>query len=233
MKKTSFLLLKVFVFTLVLWNAPILSAGTINANSFAGTIVGTNEKSVEIVEVVQTGPAIAITLEYNLNTTSQLESNELLAVLVVFGIQEDPFVIKAAMLFLQTVEGQYYLFWTLGDPYRQAQNWQIGNENEHFTVDAELLTLFFIEFSDINNQNLETTVMAQITANFELNQQANDFRPILDQFIGRLPISYPSKSYPTTSSESPNVSSGFPILSAIGVFLLVLLLKRFKRKKRP
>ncbi|MFW9778698.1 MAG: hypothetical protein ACFFE8_07560 [Candidatus Heimdallarchaeota archaeon] len=237
MKKTSFLLLRVFVFTLVLWNAPILSAGTnVNTNSFEGTLAGTNEKNVGIVGVVQTGPTIAITLEYDLNTTSQLESNELLAVLVVLGIQENPFVIKAAMLFMQTVDGQYHLFWMLGDPYRHAQNWQTGNENEHFTVKNERLTLFFIEFSDINNQNLETTVLAQITTDFEPNQQTPDFRIILDQFIGRLPISYLSGFYPatsTTSLESPNVSSGFPIISTIGVFLLVLLLKKFKRKSRP
>jgi hypothetical protein len=234
MKKTSSLLLKVFVFTLLLWNIQILSAGTTtNSDSFPRNLVHTSENSVEIINVIQTGPAISITLDYDLNSTAQLEENELLTVLVVLGNQEDHFAIKAAMLFVHTNDGQYYLFWTLTDPYRQAQNWLAGNENEHFTVDNALLTLYFIEFLDIENPDLETTVLAQITADFEPDQQTNDFRIILDQFIGNLPISYPVISYPTTTTETTNVASGFPILSTIGIFLLVLILKKFKGKKGP
>ncbi|MHA2224545.1 MAG: hypothetical protein ACXAC8_05045 [Candidatus Hodarchaeales archaeon] len=238
MKKNSILLLKIFVVTLILWNFPILSSATTPisvSNSFMHNSVVTSEKSVEIFQVVQTGPSLSITLDYDLNSTSQLEENELLSVLVVFGNQEDHFAIQAAMFFLHTQGGQHYLFWMLGDPYRQAQNWQMGTENGHFIVDNELLTLFFIEFSDINNQEMETSVLAQISPDSGVNQQTNDFRILLDQFISELPISYLSISYSTSdeSSQSGNgfLSPGFTILSALGIFLSALILKKFRGSK--
>ena len=239
MKKTSILLLKIFVVTFILWNFPIVSSATTSiSTSFMRNSEVTNEKSVEIFQVIQTGPSLSITLDYDLNATSQLEENESLSVLVVFGNQENHFAIQAAMLFLHTQEGQYYLFWMLGDPYLQAQNWQMGRENEHFIVDKELLTLFFIEFSDINNQEIETSVLAQIDTDSGVNQQTNDFRIILDQFMSKLPISYPlvSSSITQTSDESTqstsgSLSPGFTILSLIGIFLSVLVLKKFRRKK--
>lgn len=218
------------------------------------------EQTVDILQVTKIGSSISIVLDYNLNSTSQLDSNESLAVLVVFG-QDEPFAIEAAMLFFHTVEEHYFLFWMLGDPYSQAQNWQIGVENEHFQTDDELLILNFIEFLGITDPEIETIILALITSACEVNTQTNDFRPILDQFITYLPIYYevPSVEKPETSeetstelskeettkslektSESSEESSqgsvggltpGFTILSTMAVFLSTLIILRFRRNK--
>jgi hypothetical protein len=217
-----------------------------------------NQQTIDILQVTKIGSSISIVLDYDLNSTSQLDSNESLAVLVVLN-QEEPFNIEAAMLFFHTVKEQYFLFWMLGDPYTQAQNWQTGVENEHFFTDGELLNLNFIEYLGISDPQINTIVLALITSACKVKNQTNDFRPVLDQFITYLPVYYeiPSIDKPVTSEETSTevtqedtteskgeksseetsqgsvdgISPGFTILSTVGIFLSTLIVLRFRRKK--
>ncbi|MFX0183313.1 MAG: hypothetical protein ACFE95_09565 [Candidatus Hodarchaeota archaeon] len=184
---------------------------------------------VDVLQVNQSGPTLSILLDYNLSSTSYLDTNELLNVLVVFSdsSQEDPLTIKAAMLFFHTSEDQFFLFWMLGDPYKQVQNWHTGTKNEHYQTNGNLLTLNFIEFQGISNQETECKILARISADFEVNSQVNDFREILDFFIADLPLSYEFSHLPTPSDTKKKGINGFTILTAtIGVLLSVLLVKK-------
>lgn len=187
--------------------------------------------SVDILQVTQSGPTVSIVLDYNLSSTSHLDTNELFTVLVVFSDSspEDPLTIQAAMLFFHTSEDQFFLFWMLGDPYKQAQNWQTGAKNEHYQTNGNLLTLIFLEFQGINNQETEFKTLAKISSDFEINSQANDFRVILDLFLVDLPLSYEFSYQPPTDTKKKGIN-GFTILPAIGVFLSVLLIKRNREK---
>ncbi|MFX1516673.1 MAG: hypothetical protein ACFFC6_10210 [Promethearchaeota archaeon] len=210
------------------------------------------EHSVDILHVTKFGSSVSIVLDYNLNSTLKLDSNESLAVLAVFS-QDEPFLIEAAMLFFHTIEEQYLLFWTLGDPYTQAQNWILGQENDHFQIDDSLLTLNFIEFPKIGDPTIHPIVLALITTTYEISNQTIDFRPILEKFIPYLPVYYeiPSSSGPESSSEAETTETqsresseetshetgvggltpGFVFLSTLGVFLSIPIATRLKRKK--
>ncbi|UCG04572.1 MAG: hypothetical protein JSW11_11440 [Candidatus Heimdallarchaeota archaeon] len=199
-----------------------------------------NQQTIDILQVTKIGSSVSIFLDFDLNSTSQLDSNKSLAVLVVFT-QDEPFVIEATMLFFHTVE-EDFLFWMLGDPYTQAQIWQLGVENEHFQTQNELLTLNFIEYLGITKPEINPFVIALI-ASGEVNNQTNDFRPILEQFVMFLPIHYefPSIEQPGTTEETSakkssqgsvgGLTPGFTILSTVGIFLSTLIVLRFKRKK--
>jgi len=188
--------------------------------------------NVDVLHVTQSGPTLSIVLDYNLSSTSHLDTNELLTVLVVFSdsSQEDPLTIQAAMLFFHTSEDQFFLFWMLGDPYKQAQNWQTGAKNEQYQPDGNLLTLNFIEFQGISNQETEFKILAKISSDFEINSLVNDFRVILDLFLADLPLSYEFSYQPSPSDTKKKGINGFTILTAIGVFLSVLLVKKNKEK---
>lgn len=212
-----------------------------------------NQQTIDILQVTKIDSSISIVLDYDLNSTSQLDSNKSLAVLVVFT-QDEPFIIEATMLFFHTVDDQMFIFWMLGDPYTQTQIWQFGVENEHFQTDNELLTLNFIEYLGITKPEINAIVIALFTS-CAVNNQTNDFRPILDQFITYLPIYYeiPSIEKPVTSKEISTevteeettesqgekssegsvdgVTPSFTILSTVGIFLSFLMVLRFKRKK--
>ncbi|MFX0124473.1 MAG: hypothetical protein ACFFAE_12595 [Candidatus Hodarchaeota archaeon] len=192
---------------------------------------GANEQPVDILQVTRIGSSISIVLDYDLNSTSQLDINESLAVMVVFS-QDESSTIEAAMLFFHTVEEEYFLFWMLGDPFTQAQNWQIGVENEHFQIEYELLTLNFIEFQGIKDPDMEIIVLAKINSVYEVSTYTNDFRPILIQFITDLPISYEFPSIETKATSEKKSSPGFTIHSTLGVILLTLITIRFRRKLR-
>lgn len=238
---------KTFLITLFLL---VLAIGTFPVLAFADT---SNEGSVEVHQVIQNGSGILIVLDYNLNSTSQLDINESLAVLVIFSdsTKEDTLPVQAAMLFFHINDNQFFLFWMLGDPFKQAQNWQKGTENEHFQTDGDQLTLIFIEFSDISNPEITMTVLAKISSCCEVNAYSNDFRVVLEQFIAELPKSYefpittttsevtsgPSttgETETTTSSEESSrtdIVSGFTILSIFGVLLSLFIIKSLTRKK--
>lgn len=210
-----------------------------------------NQQTIDIFQVKKIGSSISISLDYDLNSTSQLDANESLAVLVVFS-QDEPFVIEATMLFFHTFE-EDFLLWMLGDPYTQAQLWQLGVENEHFYTQNGLLTLNFIEYLDITKSEIVPFVIALI-ASGEVNNQTIDLTPILDQFVTYLPIHYefPSIEQPSTTEEpSTDITSetltkkssressqgsvngltpGFTILSTVTVFLSTLIVIRIKRK---
>jgi len=201
------------------------------------------ENTVEIYQVTKFGSSVSVVLDYDLNSTSKLDSNESLAVLVVFS-QHEPFGIEAAMLFFHTIEEQYLLFWMLGDPYTQAQNWILGQENDHFQTENELLTLNFIEFPKISDPAINPIVLALISS-FEASNQTVDFRQILEKFIAYLPVHYevPSFEKPETSSEESTETQGektseeggptpgFMFLSTLVVFLSIPIATRLKRKK--
>jgi hypothetical protein len=207
-----------------------------------------NQQTIDIFQVTKIGSSISISLDYDLNSTSQLDSNESLAVLVVFS-QDEPFVIEATMLFFHTIE-EDFLLWMLGDPYTQAQLWQLGVKNEHFYTQNGLLTLNFIEYLDITKPEIVPFVIALI-ASGEINNQTNDLTPVLNQFVTYLPIHYefPSIEEPSTTEEpSTEITSekssressqgsingltpGFTILSTVTVFLSTLIVLRFKRKR--
>jgi hypothetical protein len=210
------------------------------------------EKNIDIFQVTQNGPTISIELDYNLSSTARLDANETLVVLVLFSqsTQEDSLTIQAALLFFHTVEDQYFLFWMLGDLYNQAQNWQSGVENEHYQIDETLLTLTFIEYLGVGNQETETTVLARITLYSEINNQTNDFRSILDEFRTDLPISFEIPTIETTSKTTtletttetisstttttttePFFTSGLMLFLTIVVLFSMLLMKRFSKKK--
>ena len=147
----------------------------------------------------------------------------------------------------------------LGDPYKQAQNWQEGTENEHFQIIDETLTLNFIEFIGINNPGTEAIVLAKITLEFNQTDQMNDFRTILDEFVAYLPrpheipptetTSEPttttsveeSTTTPTTSKEETTatketttsdglLTSGMTVLSTISLFLSLIIIRRTRQK---
>jgi hypothetical protein len=212
-----------------------------------------NEKNVDILQVTRSGPIISVVLDYNLSSTARLDTNETLAVLVIFSqsTQEDSLTIQAALLFFHTIEDQFFLFWMLGDPYSQAQNWQSGVENEHYKIDDALLTLTFIEFLGVGNLETETTVLAKITSFFEGSDQINDFRMVLDEFRVDLPLSFElptiepttesTTSETTTEEESttttttttttePFFTSGMTTFFTIGVLLSIFIIKRFGKK---
>ena len=203
-----------------------------------------NQRTIDILQVTKIGPSISIFLDYNLNSTSQLDSNESLVVLVVFS-QDNPFIIEAAMLFFHTAEDQYFLFWMLGDPYTQAQNWILGLENEHFQTDNELLILNFIEFLKISDPAIHPIVLALITSTYEVSNQTNDFQPILGKFIAYLPVHYEFPSFEESefsseettetqgekTSEEGGPTPGFVFLSTLGVFLSIPIAARLKRQK--
>ncbi|MFW9906068.1 MAG: hypothetical protein ACFFFH_17225 [Candidatus Thorarchaeota archaeon] len=206
---------------------------------------------VDIFQVTKIGSSVSIVLDYDLNSTVKQDSNESLAVLVVFS-QDEPFLIEAAMLFLHTEEDQNFLFWMLGNPYTQAQNWVMGRENEHFQTQNELLTLNFIEYLDIGNPEIHPLVNALITSG-EVNNQTNDLSPILDQFVSYLPVYYefPSIQQPDTTEETSTgeettqetsvkkssqtsvggLTPGFTILSTVSILLSTLVVLRIKRKQ--
>ncbi|MFX1507667.1 MAG: hypothetical protein ACFFDC_16395 [Promethearchaeota archaeon] len=206
-----------------------------------------NQHTIDILHVTKFGSSVTISLDYNLNSTAQFSSNESLAVLVVFS-QDEPFVIEATMLFFHTVE-EDLLFWMLGDPFTQAQIWQLGVENDHFQAQNELLTLNFIEYLGITKPEIFPFVIALITSG-EVNNQTTDLSPILDQFVPYLPIYYefPSIEQPGTTEETTQETSvkkseessqasvggltpGFTILSTLSILLSTLILLRFKQKR--
>lgn len=215
-----------------------------------------SQRTINILQVTKVGSSISIFLDYDLNSTSQLDSNESLAVLVVFS-QDEPFVIEATMLFFHSVE-EDLLFWMLGDPFTQAQLWQLGVENEHFQTQNELLALTFIEYLGITSPEIIPFVIALITIG-EVNNQTNDLSPILDQFVPFLPIYYefPSIEQPGTTEETSTemtgekttlessksseeesqasvggLTPGFTIiLSTVSILLSTLVILRFKRKR--
>ncbi|UCE14566.1 MAG: hypothetical protein JSV04_05145, partial [Candidatus Heimdallarchaeota archaeon] len=158
------------------------------------------------------------------------------------------------MLFFHTIENKFFLFWMLGDPYTQAQNWQIGTEYEHYLTSNNQLTLTFIEFSGISNT--EITVLAMFTSDIEVNAYGNDFRMTLDQFIEYLPLTYElptiestttapvtetstteekttteDKTTTTTTEEKrttePSLTAGFTLISLIGISILISRTRRY------
>jgi hypothetical protein len=186
-----------------------------------------SSEKIDVIQVTQINTKITIVLDYNLSSTSKLDTNELLAVLVTFSEStlEDPFAVHAAIIFFHTVDNQFFLFWTLEDPYHQAQNWQLGTENEHYQIYNELLILNFIEFLGINNQETEIRVLAKISSNFGVTTHTNDFRVILDQFIADLPLSYEYlHTEPLTSKKKR--TPGFTFVTIIGIILSVIVLKK-------
>ncbi|MFX1283916.1 MAG: hypothetical protein ACFFB5_09685 [Promethearchaeota archaeon] len=231
----------------------ILAIGTFPTLAFANT---SNEEYIEVHQVIQNGPNILIELDYDLSSTSLLDTNESLAVLVIFSdsTNEDTLTIQAAMLFFHTDDNQFLLFWMLGDPFKQAQNWQEGTENEHFQTDGDQLTLTFIEFVGAQEPEITVSVYARITSS-EINAYTTDFRIVLDQFIEELTTqttseetSGPLTTGKTTSSTTgtgkterttstkessqtkTDIASGFTILSIFGILLSVVIIKRFTRK---
>jgi len=238
---------KTFLITLFLL---VLAIRTFPELAFADT---SNEGSVEVHEVIRNGSGILIGLDYDLNSTSLLDTNESLAVLVIFSdsTKEDTHPVQAAMLFFHTDDNQFFLFWMLGDPFKQAQNWQKGTENEHFRIDGDQLTLIFIEFWDINNPEITMTVLAKISSCCQVEAYTNDFRIVLEQFIAELPILHEFPMTTTTSEETSGPSttgetetstsseessrtdivSGFTILSIFGVLLSLFIIKSLTRKK--
>ena len=243
--KTFLLTIFILVFTFGSFRIQAATDNSTTSNNMVTSLLITNEVDVDILQKTQIGPAISIVLDYSFNTTSQLDINESLVVLVIFSIttQEDPFTVQASMLFFHTVENQFFLFWMFGDPFRQAQNWQPGAENVHFRTDNDLLTLNFIEFLEISNPEIESTALAKITSGTEVSAYTNDFRVVLEQFMTDLPISYESpiiipatsETEATTStkesSQTRTGTSGFTILSIFGVFLSVLITKKIRQKK--
>lgn len=241
---------KTFLISLLLL---VVAIGVFPVLAFTETF---NEGGVEIHQVTQIGPSLLIVLDYDLNSTALLDTNESLAVLVIFSdsTEEGTLSVQAAMLFFHTDDNQFLLFWMLGDPYKQAQNWQKGTENEHFQTDGDQLTLIFIEFSAIQNPEIAISVYAKITSS-EINAYTNDFRIVLEQFIEELTISkdFPITTTQTTSEEtsgpsttekteattstkdssqrSADIASGFTILSILGVFLSAFIIKRQTLKK--
>jgi hypothetical protein len=208
-----------------------------------------NQQIIDILQVTKFGSSVAISLDYDLNSTAQLGSNESLAVLVVFS-QDEPFAIEATMLFFHTVE-EDLLFWMLGDPFTQAQIWQLGVENNHFQTQNELLTLNFIEYLGITIPEIFPFVIALITSG-EVNNQTTDLSPILNQFVPYLPIYYefPSIGQPGTTEETSTeittqkpseeessqasvggLTPGYTILSTVSILLSTIIVLRFKRKR--
>lgn len=220
-----------------------------------------SDRNIDIFQVTKNGPSVVIVLDYNLSTTSQLAENEAMALLVLFSqsTQEEPFSIQAAMLLFHTLEDQFFLFWMLGNPYGQAQNWQIGSRYEHFLTSDKQLTLTFIEFSEISNPETEITVLAKITSDIEVNTDGNDFRMTLNQFIDYLPLTYelpiiktttteptttesmttaPTTTEPTTTttteertSTEPSLTAGFTVISLFGISISILITKKYDLKK--
>jgi hypothetical protein len=249
------------VFTFGSFRIQAATDNSITSNNKFTNLLITNEVDVDIFQITQIGPAISIVLDYSFNATSQLEINESLVVLVIFSIttQEDPFTVKASMLFFHAGENKSFLFWMFGDPFRQVQNWQPGIENVHFVADNDLLTLNFIEFLEISDPEIESTVLAKITSGTEVSAYTNDFRTVLEQFITDLPISYEFPFILSTTSEGTSGSSttttgetgttttkgdssqttesvavdtpGLTIFSSIGIFLSLLITKKIRRKK--
>jgi hypothetical protein len=213
-----------------------------------------SQRIIDILHVTKTGSSISIFLDYDLNSTSQLDSNESLAVLVVFS-PDEPFSIEATMIFFHSVE-EDLLFWMLGDPFTQSQMWQLGIENEHFHTQNELLALTFIEYLGITRPEIIPFVIAMITTG-EVNNQTNDLSPILDQFAAYLPIyhEFPSLEQPGTTEETSTeittqesstqkpseeessqasvggLTPGFTILSTLSILLSTLVVLRFKQKR--
>ncbi|MFX1513505.1 MAG: hypothetical protein ACFFCQ_13045, partial [Promethearchaeota archaeon] len=167
----------------------------------------TNEEDIEILQVTLTGYTLSIILDFDFsNAFSQLETqNSSLTVLVLFGnySQQSIFNIDAVMLFIHTVANESFLFWMFGNPYQQIQFWQLGTENEHYQINGDQLTLYFLEYSKLYDSDITIYVFAKIITDFEVNQSASDFSFVLEKFIRDLPqqISFPSVS-DTTSEKS-------------------------------
>ncbi|MFX0015399.1 MAG: hypothetical protein ACFFB2_09880 [Promethearchaeota archaeon] len=229
MKMSKTLIFIIFLLTLNLGTLPVIAESDLPIKSIKNI---KNNQTVDILHVTKIDSTISIIMDYDLNSTSQLATNESLVVLVIFSITTDEnlYKIQAAMLFFHTGENQYFMFWMLGDPYKQAQDWQSGVKNEHFEINGDQLTLTFIEFLNIGNPEIETTVIAKLAFVGEVSVTTINFRPILDQFIAELPISYEIPSIGSSSSEeAPGAATpGFTILSIASVAISVFLSKRRK-----
>ncbi len=163
-----------------------------------------NEGTIDVLQVTKIGSTISIVLDYTFNATSELDTTDSLAVLTLFSQTDDLPSFQASMLFFQTADNQLFHYWMLGDPYKQAQNWQEGTESEHYQINDETLTLNFIEFLEINNPGTEITILAKITLEFNQTDRMNDFRTILDEFVAYLPTSHeiPTTEPTTTTKET-------------------------------
>ncbi|MFX0050810.1 MAG: hypothetical protein ACFE8U_05890 [Candidatus Hermodarchaeota archaeon] len=220
--------MKIVKIPLLVFLISILALATIPLLASTRTLDLASEQ-IDVLQVMQFDSTIKIVLDYNLSSTSKLDTNDLLTILVIFSesTQEEPFIVNAAMLFFHTADDQFFLFWTLEDPYQQAQNWQLGTENEHYQINDDLLTLNFIEFLGVNSQEIK--VLAKISSDFEVNSHMNDFRVILDQFIANLPLSYEylhTEPLKTKKKRTP----GFTFVSIIGIFLSIIVIKKSRTK---
>ncbi len=187
MKMSQRFMLAFFAFLLILGNFPVHA---------------TNEGTIDVLYVTKIGSTISIELDYGFNATSELDTSDSLAVITLFSQADDLLSFQASMLFFQTADDQLFHYWMLGDPYKQAQNWQEGTESGHYQISDETLTLNFIEFLGINNPGTEVIVLARITLEFNQTDQMNDFQTILDEFVTYLPTSHEIPTVePTTTTE--------------------------------
>jgi hypothetical protein len=229
--RSSFIL----VLLIISLNSLIIANAEFNTklNTYPVALI-TNKQNIDVHYVFQSGSHVSISLDYDFSTTTQLDTNEFLSILLVFtDNEEDPLDgIDAAILFFHTATNQFLLFWMIGDPFHQTQMWQLGVEFQHFQVDKDLLIIDLIEFTNISDHEIKLIVMGKILANFELDGQVTDFRMILDQFLPELNVGYETIYQPTSkSSTTKKKASGFLFIYTISILLLCSIIVSKKRQR--
>lgn len=187
---------------------------------------------ITIYDVFQSGPYISIILDYNFSTTTLLSDSGTLAIVIAY-VNHSSSNIEAIELFFHTPSNDFHLFWMIGDPLQEVQQWYLGNIFEHYQVQENQLDLSFIEFLNINDPTIEILVKARILEDVTISSQSDDFSIILEYFFDVLPLPAWSYSYPTTTSTfttswttsthsdtsttKPSITTGFSFLIILGI----------------
>jgi len=198
---------------------------------------------ITIYDVFQSGPYTSIILDYNFSSTAILSDSGTLAIVIAY-INQSSSIIESIELFFHTPSNEYLLFWMIGDPFREVQQWYLGNIFEHFQVQENQLDLSFIEFFNINDPTIKILVRARILEDVTIFSQSNDFSIILENFFDVLPLPSWSLSYPTktstistsrttsTSTDSSTTTTGLTPGFSFIIILGIIFYQLIYRKKQ-
>ncbi len=197
-----------------------------------------------VSDIFQSGPYTSIILDYNFSTTAILGDSGILAIVIAY-INQSSSIIEAIELFFHTPSDEYLLFWMAGDPFREIQQWNLGNIFEHFQVQENQLDLTFIEYFNIDDPTIEILVRARILEDITISSQSIDFSIILENFYDVLPLPSWSLSYPTktstistskttststysstTTTTSSDLTPGFSFITILGIIFYQLIYRK-------
>ena len=156
---------------------------------------------IEILVNNRTSDSLEIMLNYDFSSTY----DESLAFIATFSPYQYLSDIESSIIFIRTPEEENFLFWMIGNPFTQAQNWQQGYNLEHYSITGNTIYFQFTEYINFKDPELFVYEFAMFTS-MSVDSYSNDFSEILLSILPFIPITEFTVQSSETDTTNPDTS---------------------------